>query len=302
MKFGKRHDSIAHERQRKLAQLLFLANLGIGVCAVLLMAYYDWSPDPTGFELTLVILLIGLSWLCLLTAAGAVGWLVGLLGGLSVGPSTGDPAVDDRLLAQHRMRFYYAGVIFNLAAFAVVIEITGGVAESPFMPLLIAFVLTSQQLSRFRPQAAVMLGVGLVVTGLMLWLEPLASEPATAAPHQLEIAAVMLALIGGGVLNWLEKAPNHYVSKLEAPSKVLVYRDKQGHWRFAFYERFHRQDPILLTASKADGDGFPDRLERQVLHYASEMATGADWGESVPGWPQEFTTCFALRLRTGAPR
>lgn len=301
MKFRQRHDSIAHERQQKLAQLLFLANFGIGVCAVSIMAYYDWSPDPTRFEVALFVLLIGLSWLCLLTAAGVLGWLVGLLGGISVGPSPGDPAVDEKFLAQHRMRFYYAGVILNLLGFAVVAEITGGVSESPFMALVIAFILTSQQLSRFQPQAAAMLVVGLAVTVLMLLLEPLASEPATGAPHQLEIAAVLLALVGGGVLNYIEKPPNHYVRKLKGPEQVLVYQDAQGHWRFAFYRRSHRQDPILLTSSDADGGAFPDGLERQVIRYAAEMAV-ADLGDSVPEWPKEFTTCFSLRLRTEVHR
>ncbi len=298
MKFGQRHDSIAHDRQQKLAQLLFLANLGIGLCAGLLMVYYDWAPEPTRFELILLAGLIALSWACLLTAAGAVGWLVGLLGGLPATPS-GDGAIDQKFLDQHRMRFYYAGVIFNLVAFAVVTEVTGGLAESPFAALLVAFVLTSQQLSRFQPQAAVMLGVGLLAAGLILLLEPLASEPETVAPHQLEIAAVLLALIGGGVLNWIEKPPNHYVRKLEDPSQVLVYRDVQGNWRFAFYRRSHRQDPIL-TRSEIDGDRFPDGLEGQVIKYASEMAS-VGWEESVPGWPEEFTTCFSLRLSTKGP-
>lgn len=302
MKFDRRHDTIAHERQRKLAQLLFLANLGIGASAGLLMAYWDWSFEPTGFEVGLLIGLFALSWLCLLTAAGAVGWLVGLFAGIPGVPPSGEPAVDEEFLAKHGMRFYYAGVIFNLVAFALVTEVTGGLDESPFTALLVAFVLTSQQLSRFRPQAAIMLGIGLAVTGLMLLLEPLASEPAAAAPHQLEVAAVLLALIGGGALNCMEKPPNHYVTAPEAPSRVLVYRDAQGNWRFSFYQRFHRQDPILLTGAAADGNAFPEELERQVIRYASEMATVAGWEESVPGWPKEFTTCFSIRLGTGAHR
>lgn len=203
-----RHDTIAHERQRRLAPLLLLANLAIAVAAAIVMLSFGWGPDPTGFELGLFLFLLVFSWTNLLIAAGAVGGLVDLLDGVPKHQREASPRVDDRILARYRMVFYYVGVLANLAAFALVAEVTGGLAGSPFVALLVAFVVTSQQLSRFKTQSALMLLAGLVVIVVMYLLEADASHPPDPAPEGAEIILVVLALVGGGLLGIIEKPRN----------------------------------------------------------------------------------------------
>jgi hypothetical protein len=216
-----RHDDIAHERQRRLAPLLLLANLAIAVCATAIMLGFDWGPDPTEAELALFTVLLGLSWATLLIAAGAVGWVVELLDGVGTPPEQAKPRIDARFLARYRMVFYYAGVLTNLAAFALVAEVTGGLAESPFVALLVAFVVTSQQLSRFKTQSVLMFLAGAAVVALVWALEPSASHPSEPAPHGVEIALVLLAFLGGGLLSIIEK-PRNPRRAVESPSSTAT--------------------------------------------------------------------------------
>lgn len=299
MKFRQRHDSIAHQRQKRLAQLLCLFNVMLALGCGAIMVYEHWNPEPTRAEVLALICLVAFSWLFLLVAAGTIGWFADLRTALRPGPFTAKPAVDDAFLNKHRMSFYYAGVILNLLAIAMATEITGGLADSPFTALLIAFVLTAEQLSRFKPQAKVMLVIGLAVAALMIGLEKLASDPPDLAPHLLYIAVALAALLGGGILTVWEKPRNHYVHELDDPSQVLVYRDVHGNWRFSVYDESHRQDPILLPGNGVDMVDFPSDLEARVVDCALDMVASSDWekGESLPGWPSTFTTCFSLELK-----
>jgi hypothetical protein len=299
VKIRQRHDGIAHQRQKRLAQLLCLFNVVLAVGCGAIMVHYHWDPAPTQAEVIVLICLVALSWLFLFVAAGVIGWLVDLPTALGPGPPKPSPAVDDAFLSKHRMSFYYAGVILNLLAIAMITEITGGLAESPFTALLIAFVLTAEQLSRFKLQAKVMLCIGAAIVGVMIGLEGVASDPPSLAPHLLYIAVAVAALLGGGLLTAREKPRNHYVDKLDDPSRVLVYCDAYGNWRFAIYDNSHRQDPILLAGTGAHPVGFPDKLETQVIKCASDTASPLGWRKGkVPGWPSAFTTCFSLELQT----
>lgn len=299
MNFRRRHDGIAHQRQRRLAQLLWIFNLVLVVGCGMILLRDHWNPEPTGAEMITLVCLVASSWLCLLIAAGIVGWFVDLFRGFGSGPSGAKPPIDDKFLNKHRMSFYYVGVILNLLAIALVTEITGGLAESPFTALLIAFVLTAEQLSRFKSQAKVMFGIGVATVSLMIALERYASDPQTLAPHLLYMSVALAALIGGGLLTLSEKPRNHYVHRLNDPSQVLVYRDADGSWRFAIYDESHRQDPIVHPGNGSDAMEFPIDLEERVIECALDMAASARWekGKRPPGWPSEFTTCFSLELK-----
>lgn len=298
MKARTRHDNIAHERQQRLALLLFITNLGVALFTVPIAVHLDWNPEPSGFEQLLFAGLLSFSWINLFVAAGGLGWLVGLPRGFSPGPAPNTPPFDAAFLARYRMVFYYTGVLANLAALALLTEVTGGLAESPYVALLVAFILTAQQLSRFRSQAGLMFAAGLAVTTIMLLLQPVASDPPTPPPHELVVVAVLLALVGGGWLSFREKPYNHYVEKhVRVPSQAHIYRDGKDAWRFALYEEIHRQDPILLRAhDTADGE-YPERLKEQFEQYISEMGRAAEWDELELIWPGKCTASFAVTLR-----
>jgi len=281
--------------------LLWIFNLVLVVGCGGILLHDHWSPEPTRAETIALVCLIASSWSCLLIAAGIAGWFVDLMRGFGSVPPGTKPPIDDKFLNKHRMSFYYAGVILNLLAVALVTEVTGGLAESPFTALLIAFVLTAEQLSRFKSQANVMFGIGIATVVLMISLEGFASDPPTLAPHLLYMSVALAALIGGGLLTLSEKPRNHYVHKLDDPSRVLVYRDAYGNWRFAIYDESHRQDPILHPGNGIDAMNFPTDLQERVIECALDMAASASWekGREPPGWPSEFTTCFSLELQTG---
>lgn len=223
--------------------------------------------------------------------------MASLFSGLTPGPSSDAPPFDAAFLARYRMAFYYTGVLANLIALALATEVTGGLAESPFVPLLVAFVLSAQQLSRFRTQAGVMFAAGLVAVTLMLLLDRFASDPPVPAPHDLVIMSVLLALAGGGWLSLREKPYNHYVKKnVQGPSQVHIYRDGRDAWRFVLYSKIHRQDPILLrTDGGLDGE-FPESLKERLEERLFAMGEAGGWEEFELIWPQRCTGSFAVAI------
>jgi hypothetical protein len=296
-----RHDEVAHERQQNLAALLVLVNLFVGAICLAIILEVGWDPEFTRTEWTYCLALVLFSWLNLLIAAGAVGWLISLLFSIlpdSVGGARQRP--DAGLLSRHRMIFYYLGVWSNLLALGLVIEITGGLAESPFDALLIAFVLTGQQLSRFRTQSGLLYISGLLVFGVILALEPVASKPVEAAPHVLTIAVAFLALVAGGFLNYFEKPHNYLVEKhVKQPSHARLYQDGQGTWRVALLENTHRQDPVLFrqrTGGASSNGEFPVGLKEKFQTFMDSMAQDASWGSLRSDWPANCTRSFVVTL------
>lgn len=303
MKRNSRHDSVALARQKNLAALLILANLFVGAALALVMTLSDWSPGLTSFELIVCCIVFGMAWLALVVAGGFVEWLPRALpsafpGGLQ---ADGEPSSVAAFIARRRMVFYYAGVVLDLLAIAVISQVTGGLPESPFVALLIAFVLTGQQLSRFRTQSGILFVLGIVTALLMLIFEPFFSKPEPPAPPELEIAAVLLALATGGVLNYFEKSHNYLLERhVHRPSHVRIYEDGRGIWRYSLYRDFHRQDPVLFPpgdpAVKLDDGEFPPGLKERFEELAKAMGSDASWDALEPDWPERCEDSFAMRL------
>lgn len=295
-----RHDEVSHERQQNLAALLVLVNLFVGAISLAIILEVGWDPELTRAEWVSFSVLVLFSWLNLLIAAGTLGWVFRLvLSMLPDGYGVEKPP-DAGLLERHRMIFYYLGVWSNLLAIALMIEITGGLAESPFDALFIAFVLTGQQLSRFRTQSGLLYLSGLAVFGLMIAFEPLATRPDVAAPHELTIAVAFLALGAGGFLNYFEKPHNYLVEKhIKQPSHARVYQDGQGAWRVALLESIHRQDPVIFGRMEFDrsNDGrFPDGLKEKFQTYVDTMGQDAEWDSLRSAWPERCTRSFVVKL------
>jgi hypothetical protein len=302
MAIGRRHDEISHERQKRLGALLVVTNLIVGGISLAIVFLTDWNPELTRGEWIAFGLVILISWLNLLIAAGVVGWVFDLaLSMLPDGVGSTDAHPDDKLLERHRMAFYYVGVWSNLLALGLIIEVSGGLGESPFVPLLIAFVLTGQQLSRFRTQSGLLYVSGLALVGLMVLCEPLASEPPESAPHELTMVVAFLALAAGGLLNYVEKPHNYLLEKhLKPPSRARIYQDGCGAWRVALLHSIHRQDPVLLggdvkSALPIDGQ-FPDGLQERFEAYLRSMAEDARWSPVEPDWPQQCSLNFMVKL------
>lgn len=298
----RRHDQIAHERQKRLGGLLILANLTIGGISTAIIFATEWDPALTLVDWIIFGVLVVGAWLNLLVAAGAVGWAYdSILGFFQDGVDSTDRHPDDRLLERGRMIFYYVGVWLDLLALAVIIEVSGGLAESPFVPLLIAFVLTGQQLSRFKTQSGLLYISGLAIFGLMILLEPLSTRPPEPAPHELTICVAFLALAIGGLLNYFEKPHNYMLEKhLRQPSRARIYQDGCGAWRVTLLHSIHRQDPVIFAASEAPdrpGDGtFPDGLRERFDAYLAEMITDARWEPVQPDWPTQCSSSFMVKF------
>jgi hypothetical protein len=297
----KRHDDISHERQQKLAALLVLVNLFVGGISTLFILATDWNLELTRSELVCIAVLIVVSWLNLLVAAGFIGWVVDLvLSMLPDGTGTTEPSPDAALLKRHRMAFYYVGVWANLLALGLIIEVTGGLAESPFIALLIAFVLTGQQLSRFRMQSGLLYASGLALVALMIALEPLSTQPAEPAPHELTIAVAILALAAGGLLNFIEKPHNYLLEKhVKQPSRARIYQDGRGVWRVTLLEKVHRLDPVIFArveAGTAVEGKFPAGLKERFESLLNVMAEDAGWTTLKPNWPDRCSANFIVGL------
>ncbi len=301
-------------RQRRLAGILFLANLAIGlVSAAIIGPVNNWQLEFSTFQWVCLGFAFGLSWLCLLIAADFAHWAGGVVrrAGSAIASALSedgkadepeDPGPEIERLDPHRKYFYYCGVWSNLISLALLTELTGGLAESPFVALYIAFVLTGQQLSRFRRQTFWMLVTGVVVTALMIVLGPYASAPAVAAPHGLTITVVALALAAGALHNYMEKPENYLIKKhVRPPTRARIYLDGRMAWRFTFLENIHRQDPFLATsampaaAMNADGD-FPEGLKEKFEEYLGVMLDATGW-QVESTWPNRCARSFVVNLR-----
>lgn len=295
-----RHDELALKRQRDLAGALILANLGIGSVSALIIDRYDWSLGLTATEMTLWVAAFAVTLLALLIAAGFIEWLAGALPSFIARNEAGpNPNRLSTFIAEKRMVFYYVGVWANLIALALVTETTGGLQASPFVPVFVAFILTGQQLSRFRTQAFNLLVSGLVLVAAMLAFHSLASEPSSLPPDQLPIAVVVLSLLAGGLLNVFERPHNYLLKKqVPPPTHARIYRDGEGVWRFVFFMDRHSQDPVLLGRSDPSlQDGkFPPELRERFEEHIKEMGKHGSWANVSPEWPAKCKQSFTMRL------
>jgi hypothetical protein len=297
---AKRHDEVSHERQQKLAALLVLVNLFVGAITIAIVLATNWNLDFTKAEWICIGALVVISWSNLLAAAGFFGWAVSLIFSmLPYGTGVSEAPPDADLLERRRMAFYYVGVWANLLALGAIIEVTGGLAESPFVALFIAFVLTGQQLSRFRTQSGLLYVSGLLVAALMIALEPLSTRPAELAPHELTISVAILALGAGGLLNYIEKPHNYLLERhVKRPSRARIYQDGRGVWRVVLLERVHPFDPpIFARAETGSTDGeFPVGLKERFESFLGTMAEDAGWTTLKTTWPERCSTNFIVRL------
>ncbi len=294
-----RHDKVALDRQRDLAAILLIVNLVVGAVCFVIIHYSssDWEIEMNAWQSGVCLGLFGVSLLSLLVAAGTFEWLP------KIAPSLrreggGDPHAGFRLgaaLAKHRMVPYYLGVWFDLLALAWLTEFSGSLVTSPFVPLLVAFVLVGQQVSRFKTQAGALLATAALVVVAMLIFEP--DDPTNLPPAGLVLATVLLSLVVGAVLNLYEKPHNYRDPKrVKPPTHARIYRDGQEIWRFSFYG----QDPVLFGPTNGSPAALLAELRERFTAHTKEMGALAAWGGLAPEWPSECDEKgFVVPLRAG---
>jgi len=248
----------------------------------LIVAYATkWHPfTPDRLRLTGALVLASL--LALLFAAGAVGGFRDMLaGGIGRGPET--PYYRDHdFFAQRRMIFFYAGVNLKLLTFAVLVEQTGGITSSPYIGVFFAFILTGQQLSRFRTQSTCLIAAGAVLTTAMWAYETTAGKlKSPAPPATLTLLLVITTFIACGLMTNYEKDHNYLVQGKEKdlPTQAHVYRDVHGVWHYVIYRRRHRLDPIVdHSAVEEAGTGKTlTAVQDRVQAIISSMYQEAAW-------------------------
>lgn len=268
-----RHDSVSRYRQLKLAHLLLVVNAVIAGVSVLVALTSSWNPAFSTAQATV----LGVT--CLIAAAGlllAGNVVQGLANCVSaMGQAPAQSAELGAFFVGHRALFFYVGVNANFLALAVLVEDTGGFADSPFVAVFVALVLTAQQLCRFRTQSGWTILVGIALTRAMLGYERVRPPVADRVPKQLEVVFVVLSLAAGGWITMREKGRNYGVTKYDStPTRAHVYKDHAGVWHCCLFHHDNRVDPVLSGAT-ANGAQSPCDALKALL---TAMGAEARWG------------------------
>jgi hypothetical protein len=249
-----------------------------------------WRPfTPDRIVLSGVLTLVTM--LCLLLATGAVGGARDMwAGGMTPGPAVWAHR-DTDFFAARRMIFFYAGVNLNIVTLSVLIEQTGGIIRSPYSAVFFAFILTGQQLSRFKTQSSFLISVGVILT-LAMWIYETAfgllktSDP----PKPLVFLLVVSTFIACGLMTNYEKNHNYYVEgRQNLPTHAHVYRDAEGVWHYEIYCQRHRIDPIVgdLSSLPAQTGDSSNAVRRGVEATVKSMYEAAGWGHPKFLWPED---------------
>lgn len=274
----------------KLAHLLLLVNAVIAAVSVGVAVLSAWSPTFTPSREIVLGVVCAVMVVGLLLAGNAVQGLASSIGAMGQGP--GQPSEFGAFFVRHRAWCFYVGVNANFLALAVLVEMTGGFADSPFVALFVAMVLTAQQLCRFRTQSGYTILVGVALTGAMLAYERLDPPIAERLPKSLEVVFVVLSLAAGGFITLREKGCNYGIRRYRsAPTRAHVYKDYDGVWHCCLYRGDHRVDPVL----SANGGRSPcDALNALVTAMGAE----AHWGslDAAPSEPNGNDFVAELRF------
>lgn len=286
-----RHDQIAFYRQRYLASFMLMIDAYILILSAAIGYAARWRPfTPDRFILT--VALVAVTVLCLLLAAGTFGGVRDMwAGGMTPGPVVWEHR-DTDFFATRRMIFFYAGVNLNIITLSVLIEQTGGIITSPYSAVFFAFVLTGQQLSRFKTQSSFLISVGVILT-LAMWIYETSFGilKSPSAPKPLVFLLVVSTFIACGLMTNYEKNHNYYVEgNQNLPTHAHVYRDAEGVWHFEIYCQRHRIDPIVggdVSSLRARTGESSDAVRRRLEATVKSMYEAAGWGHPKFLWPED---------------
>jgi hypothetical protein len=240
------HDSMSSVRQRAISNIILIANVGLALLFAAATNIWGWrfAFGPTGIIVFSVTWTISL--LCLILCSSLFAALSSAVEGLSTRPEA-KRGQENPYLSGARKFFYYPGVFANIIAVAVVVEQSGGLIHSPFTAVLFAMVLAGQQLGRYRTNSSLFIVGGVVLTLLLLAYEGLegirvAQEP----PRQLLFFILAASFLVAALFTHIEKRPNYRATgKFPPPTRVEIYSDNNGTWRYALYCDRSPLDPVL---------------------------------------------------------
>jgi hypothetical protein len=281
--FDKRHDRVSSRRQRNLSNVVIIVNISLYVVYEAAVRAWGWS-FQFGSEGRLLFMTIWIaSLLCLVPASGIPAAVSRLLQESTPLPGESgnreNPAV-----SRARKFFYYPGIYLNIAAVAVLVELSGGLIESQYSAVLFGMVLAGQQLGRFRTNSRILICIGAFLV-LALFLHERLSGVRTVPhpPAELEFFILVSSFLIPALFAHIEKRPNYRAKgDFPPPQYVEIYRD-EGYdaWRYALYDRHSPLDPAIDLSSGKNVEEARSLIEEKLKSIASLLGLKS----SVLEWP-----------------
>jgi hypothetical protein len=279
-RFGRHHDYVSSRRQRRIADLALLMNAGIAVLYLWAVNHWNWHLDVSaGAEIATLgfwaAALIGM-----LAASSVPGAIPGFFNDIA---ETDGRVIEPHWLRNARKYVFYPAAYANFVAAAIWIEVSGGLVDSPFTPVLLAMILTAQQLSRFKLNSFLFLTFGAAATGALAVYESKAGIlDVPPPPVMLTFWILVISFLVTALCAHALKQRNYRASKTyPSPSDIEVYRDSAGSWRYAMYCRRTPLDPVLSESITTADDARVATLELVRGLCGNAQAT-VEWDTNRP--------------------
>ncbi|PRX68671.1 hypothetical protein B0I32_103633 [Nonomuraea fuscirosea] len=268
-------------RQRSISGILVWANIIMLALVVISVGLWRWRFNPSSESITLFLCLWITSILLLLAASGLWGALKNYAEGLNTHPEAMS-RTEPPMLSRIRKYLYYPGALLNFFAIAVLVESSGGLLYSPFSSVLLSMVLAAQQLGRFRTNSILFTLFGaLMVAMVLVWETMFGVSTVPPPPPGLLFFILSISFGMAAVFNHVGKPPNpRMVTSHIRPTRVEIYIDGAGIWRYTVYGKRSRLDPII-EISERDGEVTLEEAKRFVADRAKTATVAA--GGSLGG-------------------
>jgi hypothetical protein len=276
--FERQHDYLSATRQRSIADLALGMNLVIAVLYVLAVTYWDWHLDVSALAQWATIACWGAALLGMLAASSIPGGIRGFFDGI-IERGTGRRRPEAQWVRNARKYLFYPAAYCNFAAAAIWIEVSGGVVESPFTPVLFAMILTAQQLSRFKLNSRLFLGFGVLATGVLAIYETVAGiHEAPTPPPKLAFWILVAAFVVTALCAHALKQHNYRAAKTYPdPEVVEVYKDSDQRWRYAISADQTPLDPVLGDGGLATVGAAKDAAKELLCGQCKEGQDDVQW-------------------------
>jgi hypothetical protein len=288
--FDQRHDYLSAIRQQVIADLACIGDVVLVVLYLVAAARWHWHLDvPTGALIAfLVSLLLAFTGMLLCSSLPMV------IGRDLIYLSAAHPyeeESDRSWLSLKRRYIFYPAAYLNIVAISIWIEVSGGIVASPFTPVLFAFVLTAQQLGRFRLNSLMFIATGIVITLILAAYQSVAGihrEPT--APRQLSFYILAAAFLVAAICTHVAKATNYRATgRIPDPTHVFIYRYGDGSWRYSVHVRGTRLDSLLEIGAGAS-------VQEAQAHVVKILDTLANDGYERVEWRVSVTADEAIGL------
>jgi hypothetical protein len=283
--FERRHDRVSSRRQKSLTSIIITVNIVLYIAYEMAVRAWEWDFrfGPEGRLLFMTVWVASL--FCLLPASGLFAAVARSF--QEAGPIPGEVLKrEDQAVSKLRKFFYYPGVYLNILAVAVLVELSGGLIESPYTPVLFGMVLAGQQLGRFRTNSKIFICTGAILVLALLFYERIFGiRVVPEAPAQLQFFILTSSFLIAALFTHLEKKPNYRAKgRFPPPQYVEIYYD-DGHdaWRYALYERNSPLDPVIESSSGRKVEEVRNLIQKELTSTASLLGLNGfslEWPES----------------------